>query len=429
MDFKLKPAMRLFWSLAKPGTKLWMRLVMKPIIVDRLPKDLKPPYLLISNHITSYDGLIVTLYARELPVVVFDDVQRMEAYKRLIFTNSGVIFKPHGLPDPKVIRGMIKARDAGRSVLLYPEGEISWTGDSKPLQMNFARLVKLLGIPVVRAKFKGGYAKQPNWATTIRSGRCMVEYDLILTEEQISSMDDESLLKLLQREQGHSEIDWLRSPEGSRFNYESPQPAKGLELLLWCCPSCHGINCMHSSSHSISCQECGYSASVDARLNLRASDGTDLVFDDMRAWYDWQKGYWAKLILDRAAQGGTILKAECDVVKVAPHEGSRFDPIGTGPALLSKDGIDYMGTDGRPKRLRMDEILVCHSIKFSANTDYRLMVRTKDSFYVFFLTEPNLPVLAWDLAIRHLLAPRPQEGPEKGRMPGVKDGMPEYTNE
>ena len=42
MDFKLKPAMRLFWCVMKPGTKLWMRLVMRPVIVDRLPKDLKP---------------------------------------------------------------------------------------------------------------------------------------------------------------------------------------------------------------------------------------------------------------------------------------------------------------------------------------------------------------------------------------------------
>ncbi|OQB46708.1 MAG: 2-acyl-glycerophospho-ethanolamine acyltransferase [Firmicutes bacterium ADurb.Bin153] len=364
MDFKLKPAMRLFWCVMKPGTKLWMRLVMRPVIVDRLPKDLKPPYLLISNHITSYDGLIVTLYARELPVVVFDDVQRMEAYKRLIFTNSGVIFKPHGLPDPKVIRGMIKARDAGRAILLYPEGEISWTGDSKPLQMNFARLVRLLGIPVVRAKFKGGCAKQPNWSTKIRSGRCMVEYDLILTEEQIASMDDEGLLRFLQHEQGHSDIDWLRSAEGGRFKYGSPEPAKGLELLLWCCPSCHGINCMHSSAHTISCKECGYSASVDARLNLRASDGAELIYDDMRKWFDWQKDFWAKLILDRAAKGGTILKAECEAVKTAPHEGDRFEPVGIGPALLSREGIDYTGNDGRQRRLRMDEILVCHSIKF-----------------------------------------------------------------
>jgi len=55
------------------------------------------------------------------------------------------------------------------------------------------------------------------------------------------------------------------------------------------------------------------------------------------------------------------------------------------------------------------------------------MIRTKDCFYVLFLTEPNLPVLAWDLAIRHLISLRQHEGAENGQLHGTKDGMPAQT--
>ena len=408
MDYQLKLPMKIFWAMMSPFTKAWMQISMHPVIENRLPADLKPPYLLISNHVTVYDGLIVVLYSKHLPVSVFDDIQRTDIFKRLIFQNAGVIFKPVGVADPLVVRKMIKARDDGRSILLYPEGAITWDGDLLPLEMNFARLVRLLGIPVVLAKFKGGYVKQPNWSNINRSGGCKVEFSLLATREQIKGMNDEQLLSYLRQGHAHSEIDWLDSPEGSRFKYSTKSPSKGLEHLLYCCPSCHAFNSMTTfDPDAISCSCCGYTAGVDARLRLSATEGK-LVFDDIRSWYKWQKQFWFEEIVKRAAQGGDILKAECPKVSEAKINGSKMVKIGHGPAYLRNDGVHFSLDDSKEGMIPLEGILACHSTKFSANRDYQLTIRTKESFILLQLTEPNLPVLAWEQAIKALQAQKRQ---------------------
>ncbi len=404
MDFKLKAPMRAFWSLAAPFVKAWMGFLMRPIIVNRLPEGLKPPYLIISNHVTVYDGLIVALYSKHLPVVVFDDVQRLDFLKTLLFENSGVIFKPVGIPDPLVVRHMVKARDAGRNILLYPEGEITWTGDSKPLEHNLARLVKLLRMPVVLAKFKGGYAKQPNWANSARKGRCQLEYDLLLTPEQLDVMDDTQILQHLSSAHRHSEIDWLASEQGEAFRYSSSMPTLGLQLLLFCCPSCKGTNCMKTDASSIHCEKCGYSATLDANLRLAVAPDKKPAIDDIRQWYGWQLGYWKETIRRRSTQGGTILRADSNDILSSPIEGHRLARTGHGPVVLDNGGIHFSDTDGNVMTIQIEEIRAVHSVKFSANRDYRLLIRTSADFFLIPLVEPNLPVLSWELAIEEMIA-------------------------
>lgn len=404
MDFKLKAPMKAFWSLAVPFVKVWMGFLMKPTVIDRLPDDLKPPYLIISNHVTVYDGLIVALYSRHLPVVVFDDVQKLDFLKTLLFENSGVIFKPVGIPDPLVVRHMVKARDAGRNILLYPEGEITWTGDSKPLERNLARLVKLLRMPVVLAKFKGGYAKQPNWANSTRNGRCQLEYDLLLTPEQLDAMDDTQVLQRLSSAHRHSEIDWLRSEQGEAFRYSSNLPALGLQLLLFCCLSCKGTNCMKSDASGIRCSRCGYSATLDANLRMTADLGKKPVIDDIREWYGWQLGYWKETIRRRSEQGGAILRADSNDILSSPIGGHKLAKTGQGPVMLDNGGLHFTDTEGKVRTIQIGEVKAVHSVKFSANKDYRLLIRTGADFFMIPLVEPNLPVLSWELAIEEMIA-------------------------
>lgn len=409
MDFKLGLPIRAFWGFMSPFVRIWMKLLMNPTIENTLPADLKPPYLMISNHVTVYDGLLVVLNSKHLPVLVFDDVQSTDPFKKLLFTEVGVIFKPSGMADALTIRKMVRAKDAGRSLLLYPEGEITWDGDSKPLEMNFARLVRLLRVPVVLAKLKGGYTKQPNWSNVTRKGGCKLEYSLIATPEQVKSMNDEELLDHLRKAHSHKEIDWLASQEGKGFIYSTPAPSKGLEHLLFCCPSCGGYNCMTTfDPEAISCSNCGYTAGVSQRLSLFQKD-SPLVYDDIRKWYSWQKQHWTAEVASRLAKGGAILTAECPLITSTPIAGGKTRHIGHGPAVLDADGITYVLNDRTNGRVGIDEIKVSHCIKFSANKDYRLMIRTEDQFLVFQLTEPNLPVLSWEQAIKYIQHGRRRE--------------------
>lgn len=402
MDYRLKLPIKVFWNLGRPLIKAWMGFVMRPIVKSSLPKDLVPPYLIISNHVNVYDGLVVTLFSRHLPVPIYDDVQRLNAIYKFIFTKIGVVFKAFGVADPVSIRNMVAARDAKRALLLFPEGEITWTGDSKPLEKNIARLVRRLSIPIVLVKVKGAYTKKPKWAKSFNSGTSIFEFSLLLRPEELAKLDDEQLLELLQSAQGHKELDWISTAEGRSCHLVSTEPAKGLEKLLFCCPKCKSTNCMTTvEPDELTCSHCGYSVEVSSNFAL-ASTGAELPFGDIRSWHEWQKAHWTGVIRDRAASGEDVLKAECPSVKFAAIKGKGAAKIGTGPAILRTDGIHFRHIDGSAAKIPLSEILVCHCYRFAPNQDNRLLIRTSDKFYMLELTEPNSPALSWELAVKSL---------------------------
>lgn len=401
MHYRMKPLVRLFWVIARPFVRIWMSFQMRPIFIGSFPVSIEPPYLVISNHVNVYDGLLITVNLRHLPVTIFDDIQRMNATNRFIFTNAGTVFKPFGIPDPLVVRNMIKARDAGRSMLLYPEGEITWNGESKPLEPSLARLIRLLDIPVILIKVKGGFAKQPKWARKFRSGRCVLEYRLILTRDDIRKLDDASLLETLSKAHAHSEQDWLATEEGLSCDIRTQEPANGLNALLYCCPSCKSVNSMKTDGRKrIICGNCGLTAKVDASFNLAGSD--DLPFSDVRSWHLWQTDFWTARAKELSSSDDPILKAESPEVKSGPVNGFKMTACGKGPVILYRDRIEYIGPDGKGRTLPISSIRMCHCYRMTPGQENRLLMRTEDEYLLFRLDEPNSPSLSWEVAIKGL---------------------------
>ena len=405
MNYKLGLTKRAFWGIMRPFIKTWMRLLMDPTINNSLPSELKPPYLLISNHTNVYDGLIVSLYSPQLPVPVFDDIQKQNTFLKLLFTYTGVAFKTYGVPDPKSIRSMINAKDAGRIIMLYPEGEITWTGETKPLESNVSRLIKLLKIPVVLVKAKGAYAKQPKWAVPFRKGKCIFDFKLIMSSEDVITLEEGVILDKLQAEFRHDDMKWLKTPEAKSCTLSTNQPAKGLERWLFCCPSCNGTNCMNTDdSATISCSYCGYAVGIDSYLNV-VSREVEPVFSDLQEWGRWQKTFWAKKIIEAAASSdGTdvILKAKCTSFKKLSVEGKRELSFKQCEVLLKKSSIEVIVKQEPALALDLSEILVCHCYKFVPGHADSLLIRTKGAYHILDFPEPNSPSLPWEFAVAAL---------------------------
>lgn len=405
MNYKLGLTKRAFWGTMRPFIKAWMRLLMDPTINNSLPSELKPPYLLISNHTNVYDGLIVSLYSPQLPVPVFDDIQKQNTFLKLLFTYTGVAFKTYGVPDPKSIRSIMTAKDAGRIIMLYPEGEITWTGEAKPLESNVSRLIKLLKIPVVLVKAKGAYAKQPKWAAPFRKGKCIFDFKLLMSSEDVRTLEEGAILERLQAEFRHDDMAWLKTPEAKSCSLRTNQPAKGLERWLFCCPSCNGTNCMNTDDGAaISCSYCGYSVGIDSYLNVVARE-VEPVFSDLQEWGRWQKSFWTEKVTEAAASSdGTdvIIKAKCTSVKKLSVEGKRELSFKQCEVLLKKSSLEVIVKQETALALDLSEILVCHCYKFVPGHADSLLIRTKGAYHILDFPEPNSPSLPWEFAVNAL---------------------------
>ena len=116
--------------------------------------------IVCANHVSLLDGLIVA-FASPAPLVfgVDTDFSRRSwligrCLALLSFLGFGRVVPIDG-NSPFGVRALYKALASGESVMIFPEGRISETGDPLPEQPGVAWLAERVGAPVVRIQISG----------------------------------------------------------------------------------------------------------------------------------------------------------------------------------------------------------------------------------------------------------------------------------
>lgn len=156
------------------------------------------PVVLISNHTSNWDPLILGIYLpRKLCFMAKDELFKIFLLG-LIFKNLGAIPVKRGAADRNAIRQSIKILGEGRVLAMFPEGTRSKTGevgDFQPGAVMIAHKGKATVVPVglknTRNIGKGLFTK-----VTINIGEPL-EIDK-LSDEKITGKDLEVFSKLLQ---------------------------------------------------------------------------------------------------------------------------------------------------------------------------------------------------------------------------------------
>lgn len=146
------------FALRKLGlAALRVRVRYDPASVERLRAG---PVLVCANHVSLIDGVIVAL-ASPAPLVFGVDT---EFSRRSFFARIGMAalaalgfgrIVPIDAASPFGLRALCKAIDHGESVMLFPEGRISDTGEPFPEQPGVAWLVARCSVSVLRVRILG----------------------------------------------------------------------------------------------------------------------------------------------------------------------------------------------------------------------------------------------------------------------------------
>ena len=416
MDGLMRILGEVFISILRPFMGLWLKYLVNCKATKPFPPGLKPPYLILSTHVSVFEMPYLLMSVKPNPVIVLHELHLTEKIFVLLLSMVGSIWRMQGVPDARTIRQMKRAVKKGRSVLIYPEGDLNWDGDSLALDMSMARVARFIGAPVLVFRTKGSYMAFPRWAHRARRGRVDVEYELAVKAEEFANLTDEQVLERLNKAFMHSERRWLSEEEGKGQGYSSSKPALGIERLLFMCPSCGCDSCMKSDNYSIACSKCGYSARVDADLKL--SDEGRSGFADVWGWHDWQLSEW-RAKAGAALRDGSLnlscspLKAEIVLIEPAPEGGGDFTHrilkmpvrLDAASASLTPSGISLTKADGKPELvIPMAEIRSVQVFIVGIYDSNWLIVMTDHAYYKLQLIGDENPCYAWLLAIKGHLA-------------------------
>ncbi len=272
---------RFFYALLRPVGYLVVKL--KLGYRYQKAKDLPPNYIVLSNHVTDYDPILVGLSFDQMYFVSSEHITRWGwIYKLLNFVFEPIIRYKGTIAASTVMDIMRKVRK-GNSVCIFAEGVRTWDGVTNPVVPATAKLIKACRCALVTYRIEGGYFASPNWASSAntRHGHIYGAPVKVYTKEEIAAMSEEQLDEIIRTDLYENAYE--RQKE-QMHRYKGSKLAEGMESLLFICPHCQKHGTFSSKGDRVTCSACGHSFTYDEYGMLHGTE-----FETLLDFNNWQK--------------------------------------------------------------------------------------------------------------------------------------------
>lgn len=246
--------------------------------------DLKPPYLMLSNHLYFIDFQLSALanYPHRT-----NNVTNIDGYiKRAWLMNLlGCICTRKFSNDLHLIKSIVKVLKRGDVASIYPEARYSATGFTSFIPDSIGKLAKMCKVPVVVVIHHGNHLYTPFYDfRKVRKVPLHTTMTKILTAEEVASL---SVDEINDRIKKAFEYDEYQYQKDNHILIKEPYRAEGLHKILYQCPHCLKEGKMNSKGVEIFCEECGKVWTWQEDGYLKANEG-ETEFDHIPNWYKWQ---------------------------------------------------------------------------------------------------------------------------------------------
>ena len=263
--------------------------VVKPIFTKKynikydkaLVKDIKGPAIILATHTSDQDHILsgLTLYPLRPTYVVSEHFLHLPSTATLLkFLH--VISKKMFTPDVSTIMNIMRAKNEGNVIVIFPEGRLSSYGHTLQITPGTAELVKSLGVDVYTWKAEGAYLTFPKWRDKgdDRIGEIRTSVKKLMTAEETKQKSLSELNEIIGNAITHDDELAMAGVE-----YKSPDIARGAEKILFKCPKCLREGTIKAGEGHIRC-ECGLDATLDSTYRLHGAP-----FERINQWFEWQQ--------------------------------------------------------------------------------------------------------------------------------------------
>lgn len=289
-------------------------------------RDIETPSIVVCPHVSNIDFLLVAvaLFPHRPTFVVSQHFIAKPKIRRILEIMH-VIPKKMFCPDVKTILNIMRAKESGNIIVIFPEGRLSCFGHSLQVTDGTAELIKKLGISVYTICENGAYKTLPKWGKAgARPGRIEVTSAKLIDSSALVNMTVDEINAVLDQAILHDEDAILTD-----VTYKCKAPALGLDGILYKCPECMSEFETVSDDHSITCRRCGFSARLDEKYRLSGGP-----FERINDWFFWQESL---IDLD------TPLETDC-LVGTTDSDGYMDMKAGQGHITMDRENIHFTGT-------------------------------------------------------------------------------------
>lgn len=240
------------------------------------------PTLIISNHVTNYDPILVALSfpGRRFHFVASEHLFRMGFVSKLLNYVFEPIARRKGVSGGDTAMAILRKLREGKTVGLFAEGETTWDGRTGIVPPATGRMAKMSGCRLITYRLEGGYFTAPRWGKGIRRGRMYGRIVGIYTPEELKAMSKEQVQATIEQdifEDAHQRQQEMPVAYGKR------RRAEHLEVLLFRCPSCYKLGKLTSRGNFLCCS-CGEKWEYTAFGAFKPA----APFENVQQWDAWQ---------------------------------------------------------------------------------------------------------------------------------------------
>ena len=271
-------------------------------------ENLKPPYIVLSNHSSMIDfaNLFLATFPRRLCwICSIEEFNRGEWLMR----HAGCTPKRKYTTDVSLLKRIKSATNKDkRIVVIHPEARYSLCGTPDSYSESLGKFVKFVNVPIVVFNQKGNFLREPQWAKRPVRKEIKQEADFVqvITKEDIQTLSCEEIQKKIEEAFVYDDFKYQVD---NNIKLTFKDRAKNIHKILYKCPCCEKEQQMISYEKYVECTNCGAKWEMDelSRLHLLNQDKTwDASLAHIPNWYNWER----KMVEEEIKSGNYVFDDE-----------------------------------------------------------------------------------------------------------------------
>ena len=153
------------------------------------------PYIVVSNHLTNWDPILIGLrFRKPMYYVASDHILRKGLGKFLQYAISP-ISRVKTANETQTVISIFRRLKENCNICIFAEGSTSFDGETGEIQPSIGKLVKRAGVCLITYKFTGAYFTFPRWARFFRRGEMHGRLVQMYSPGKIASMTEDEIYK------------------------------------------------------------------------------------------------------------------------------------------------------------------------------------------------------------------------------------------
>jgi len=249
----------------------------------------KTPYIVVSNHLTNWDPLLIGLcFDKNMYYVATDQLLRMGLKSKILTYCFSPISRAKTKQETQTVITIFRRLKDNCNICIFAEGITSFDGETGEIQPSIGKLVKRAGVTLVTYRFTGSYFMFPKWARFIRKGKMEGRLVQTYSPEKITAMSENEIYETIKKD---IYVNAYTEQEKNKTVYRGKKPAEYLETALYCCPKCGQFGTLTSHDDILSCT-CGFKVRFNEYGYFEipgANHQNEPPFKTIIDWVKWQK--------------------------------------------------------------------------------------------------------------------------------------------